>query len=1231
VLLIATIAVSAGKKKRKDRGRKDDKGDKDTDRGEDELPDLKDGRSDGVIFEYGTNEYLSVAHHVSVDEAEEACKKWGGTLASIHSVSENIAIKNHIRSRYAWIGVTDKESEGRYHNMDGSDVNFNSYARGQPNNFKNEDYTILKDNGAWYDSGPPRMDHPFGPQHGYICKRTRVEVEIPDEFSCFENMRFWHIHDCQNSALGTWGSYQTLTSGSERLPELCIAAFNSTLSRGKELPETNSYIFKMTLESLAGFMNSIDRGHVGVAFNIQDENHYDFIYFRVNTPKHCYSTGYKDGATVQVTSTGSCADISVNGQDDVIIHVLVKGHNVQVKADGVQIRSFTSRFSGKNSAAALTRNGKYYKGNTVGFKNTMVCQSVQCKVQVADHTVELEYRETIRTNKCETCRCKKFGQLECKCDEQTDVVCKGGEVATYDKECCKKCVPKPATCLITGDPHYYTFDNIWHHFQGVCKYVLVKTADFEIHSGNEVRYGNPAVTWTKEIMIWFKDSEYSIRKGHLFSIDEIQKVVPYKKVFPDGYTVDVKRIGSQSYFKIRKEGSDLMTVKFDGNHRIEIELEGVYKETTQGLCGTWNDNKQDEYQTREGAITNDLNEFGNSWKEKDEEFCPDPPPPPHVCDDQPELWNIARDVCSKLNETMFSPCHSLIDRTGFYEACLVDVCMCMGDKHCGCAAVASYADQCSERGISVNWRTTDFCPLPCEDGFQFNHCGSECVASCSDPDPDCDRSVCVEGCFCPPGKLFFDNECIDPKDCVCTWEGEIRDIGDVWDNQESCQTCTCVDAGNIVCNDTICEECPEGHVPIVVDEEECCPTCVTDWLIAVDDKTDFKHKVGDSVTFGVEIHLPVEIPAERLKWEKRRQQNFLQTKKYDMSDDRKYLTVSDLTLQDEGIYRLQACIDKDNNVCGAIEFRLSVKNDIILAVDPHQTVTELGTVTFGVIILGVDPAPGYQQLMWLQEDQELLPPSSNRIKAENSRRNLTISNVVKADEGNYKCGLTLEDGSYHWVDFTLTVEEGDSKDILVAVQTPVSVMHSSSATLAVKTSIKNVPPTSFTWIRNDAYIDAANNPKYSFVNYRKGLVVRDVKESDAGIYTAQMMYGKIHVRADVELRINTAEVDIRPENSPLKTVVGQTAHFLVTIDSVQSVPWKSIDWYRISGDGKSREQKITPPSGRFKTPDSRRKLVIQAVQKSDEGYYEVEVKHKGSVVSARVQLQVLENKWVNSQ
>ena len=44
---------------------------------------------------------------------------------------------------------------------------------------------------------------------------------------------------------------------------------------------------------------------------------------------------------------------------------------------------------------------------------------------------------------------------------------------------------------------------------------------------------------------------------------------------------------------------------------------------------------------------------------------------------------------------------------------------------------------------------------------------------------------------------------------------------------------------------------------------------------------------------------------------------------------------------------------------------------------------------------------------------------------------------------------------------------------------------------------------------------------HRYVNYRKGLQIRGVTAADDGIYTAQMMYGKIHVRAEIELKISS--------------------------------------------------------------------------------------------------------------
>lgn len=64
-----------------------------------------------------------------------------------------------------------------------------------------------------------------------------------------------------------------------------------------------------------------------------------------------------------------------------------------------------------------------------------------------------------------------------------------------------------ATCTLSGDPHYLTFDLQWIHYQGTCKYILVNTTSeapvqFTVYARNEQLYTMPiAILRYVEIVI----------------------------------------------------------------------------------------------------------------------------------------------------------------------------------------------------------------------------------------------------------------------------------------------------------------------------------------------------------------------------------------------------------------------------------------------------------------------------------------------------------------------------------------------------------------------------------------------------------------------------------------------------------------------------------------------------------------------------------------------------------
>ena len=58
---------------------------------------------------------------------------------------------------------------------------------------------------------------------------------------------------------------------------------------------------------------------------------------------------------------------------------------------------------------------------------------------------------------------------------------------------------------------------------------------------------------------------------------------------------------------------EALSLVWDGNSTVSSTIHGRYFEGTSGLCGTWDDNTENDQLTRDGE-DGDLGDFGWSWK-----------------------------------------------------------------------------------------------------------------------------------------------------------------------------------------------------------------------------------------------------------------------------------------------------------------------------------------------------------------------------------------------------------------------------------------------------------------------------------------------------------------------------------------------------------------------------------------------------------------------------------------
>ncbi|XP_059391921.1 mucin-2-like [Carassius carassius] len=352
-------------------------------------------------------------------------------------------------------------------------------------------------------------------------------------------------------------------------------------------------------------------------------------------------------------------------------------------------------------------------------------------------------------------------------------------------------------CSMWGNFHFKTFDGDVYQFPGMCEYNLVSDCQslirqFSVHVKRTEHSTGPKIS---RVSISINDI------GVEFT--EEQVVVNGEKVtlpvHVAGILVEENTIYTRLYSKMG------ITVMWNKEDAVMVELDSKYSNQTCGLCGDFNGvpvySEFIESGRRVGYA-----EFGNMHRV---------PNPTHVCEDPFESddeENVV-DKCEKfradcadlLEDEKWSSCSWVLNPEPYIKACMNDICSSQPEDEdtsisALCATLSEYSRQCSHSGgTPPSWRTANFCAMKCPYNMVHSESGSPCMDTCSHKDTNelCEEHN-IDGCFCPPGTVFDDisnTGCIPAEKCQCKHD-RVYSSGEILRKDE--EECICKE-GNWIC------------------------------------------------------------------------------------------------------------------------------------------------------------------------------------------------------------------------------------------------------------------------------------------------------------------------------------------------------------------------------------------------------------------------------------------------